>query len=360
MGDCSSPMSRDACWVIEDGAYRPCRSPAREFRAVASLHNHSSHSVENLATLNRVVTFSYMRPFRKLLQRSFGLEGEADLSYAELKYNPPFRPADVLRMESGSAAALGFDRLLLAITDHDGVSGGLELLNGLDEDRRTRVTLGEELTVRFHGHLFHLGITGLPETGIEAAHRRLQAGAREDRLDDLFDHLHSLNCLVVLNHPLLPWDGNPDRPLPVRELFDRFGWAIHALEYNGMRDRRENDRVLALARQLQKPVIGGGDSHLLAPSSVLCASAADLDSETFVEAVKSGQTVPLIKRDYFAPLRWKLTLRVLSFIAGYRNIAHYGGRPVADILGDRWILLDPVGKCARLFLIAAARLGLVR
>ncbi len=352
-------MSRDACWVIDRYEYRACRLPAREFRSVASLHNHSSHSVENLATLNRVVTFPYMRPFRGLLQRSFGLGAEENLSYADLKYNPPFTPADVWRMESEHVARLGFGRLLLAITDHDSVSGGLELVRNQSGCGKS-VALGEELSVRFQEHLFHLGITGLPEKNVEALHCELQAAAREGRLDDLFERLRSLDCLVVLNHPLLPWDGDRDRPIPVLELLQRFDWGIHALEYNGMRDRRENDRVLALARQVGKPVVGGGDSHLLAPSSALCASRDDLDAATFVGEIKSGRTFPLITSDYFAPLRWKLTLRVFSFIAGYRNIAHYKGKPVASIIGKDWILLDPIGRMACGFLWLTARLGLLR
>ena len=361
MGGCSSPvlMRRDPCWVIDKHEYRPCPEPAREFRAVASLHNHSCHSTENLAALNRVITFRHMRPFRRLLQRSFGLGAETDLSYAELKYNPPFRPADVWRMESDSVRRLGFDSLLLAITDHDSVSGGWELLR----DRAgsaDNITLGEELSVRFSDHLFHLGVTGLPSGDIHATHHQLQTAAREGRLDDLFEFLGTLGCLVVLNHPLLPWDGNRDRQIPVLALMRRFGWAIHALEYNGMRDRTENDQVLQLARQLGKPVVGGGDSHLLVPSSTLCVATDGLDSSTFVEEIKAGRTMPLLKNEYFAPLGWKLTLRVLSFIASYRKIAYYKGTPVESIIGGDWILLDPVGKMARAFLRLVSSFGMLR
>ena len=179
-------------------------------------------------------------------------------------------------------------------------------------------------------------------------------------MDDLFDCLHALGCLVVLNHPLLPWDGNKDRRIPALDLLRRFGWAIHALEFNGMRDRAENDQVLRLAREVGKPVVGGGDSHLLAPSSVLCVSAEEFDSSTFVEVVKAGRAMPLIKNDYLAPLGWKLTLRVLSFIASYRKIAYYKGNPVESIIGRDWILLDPVGGLARAFLRLVASLGMVR
>ena len=62
-------------------------------------------------------------------------------------------------------------------------------------------------------------------------------------------------------------------------------------------------------------------------------------------------------KDYFAPLGWKVTLRVLAFIAQYRRIAQFRGEAVGDVLAGRRVLLDPVGAAARLFLKAAARLG---
>ncbi len=69
-------------------------------------------------------------------------------------------------------------------------------------------------------------------------------------------------------------EEDPLRKIPVEELLQRYGWAIHALEYNGMRGQEENDRVLQLAKHVGKPVVGGGDSHLLLASSVLSLSQA--------------------------------------------------------------------------------------
>ena len=141
---------------------------------------------------------------------------------------------------------------------------------------RHRNPLGEELSFRFQDYLFHMGVTDLPESSVAETHASLQAAARAERLDDLFEILRASGCLVVLNHPLVPWgkDNDPRRKIPVEELLRRYGWAIHALEYNGMRGQEENDRVLELAKQVNKPVIGGGDSHLLLASSVLSVSQA--------------------------------------------------------------------------------------
>ena len=80
-----------------------------------------------------------------------------------------------------------------------------------------------------------------------------------------------------------------------------------------MRPREENDRVLELARHWRKPVVGGGDSHLLVASSVLSLSRAATFKD-FIAEVKDGHAVPFVTPDYFAPLKWKLFLRVLFFI----------------------------------------------
>jgi hypothetical protein len=171
--------------------------------------------------------------------------------------------------------------------------------------------------------------------------------------------LRASGSLVVFNHPLVPWGKDPGRKIPAEALLDRYGWAIHALEYNGMRSRKENDLVLQLARQVGKPVVGGGDSHLLLASSVLSLTHA-ANFQEFAEEVKQGRAVPLVLPTFFAPLRWKIFLRVLYFIAHYRRIGHFRGQPVSELLRGRTVLLDPVGFVARGFLSATSALDLIR
>jgi hypothetical protein len=174
----------------------------------------------------------------------------------------------------------------------------------------------------------------------------------------LFETLASSGCLVVLNHPLVSWGPGPES-IPITDLLTRYGWAIHAFEVNGMRRREENDRVLELARQWRKPVVGGGDSHLLVASSIVTLSQA-ASFQDFIAEVKSGHAVPFVTPDYFAPLNWKLFLRVLFFISRYRQIASYKGQPVNAMLGRRRVLLDPVGFASRAFLSLVSALGLSR
>ncbi len=343
-------LRRPECWVIRNCEYRPCPRPGRQFRTLVSLHNHSSYSVENIAALNRVVKLWYMRFWSGLLQRAFGLEGIAGLDYADVLYHPPATPEDVWRLETSAGRALGFERVLVAITDHNEIAGGLEL-------RRTRpdAVPGEELSFVYEGHLFHLGLTGL-----EARHHApLQGLARAGRTDEMFELIGASGCLAVLNHPLLVWRDGADPAGPLSGLLRRFGARIHAFEYNGMRRRGENDSVLELARRWAKPVVGGGDSHMLAAASALCASQAETYRD-FVGEVKSGHAVPLVTSDCFSPLGWKLTLRTLCFIAHYRRIASFRGQPVSRMLAGRTVLLDPLGLAAHALLSVAALSHLLR
>jgi len=350
-------MRRRSAWKIENYTYRECPHPDREFGYAVSLHNHSCHSVEKLAALNHVVKLAFMRPLSGILQKSFGLGGVSDLNYAEITFNPPYTPEDVYHMEAAAAANWGFDGVHLAITDHDEFAGSLALLRRRP-DLNGRIALSEELSLWFQGHLFHLGVSHMPESEVDETHTRIQAAARGRRYDELFETLAASGCLVVLNHPLTPW-GPGMETIPVTDLLSRYGWAIHALEVNGMRPREENDRVLELARQWRKPVVGGGDSHLLVASSVLSLSRGATFKD-FVAEVKGGQAVPFITPDYFAPLKWKLLLRVLFFISRYRQIASYKGEPVAAMLERRKVLLDPVGAASGVFLDLVCALGLAR
>jgi hypothetical protein len=351
-------MTGTGCWVIENYAYRSCPQPAREFHFAVSPHNHSCHSIENLASLNQVVKLWFMRPFRRVLQWAFGLAPVPDLDYAEVCYRAPLTVEDVLLMESSGVALLGFDGVHLGITDHDEVAGSIELLQKHPANAH-RNPLGEELSFCFQNYLFHLGVTDLSGSGVAETHASLQAAARAERLDDLFEILRASGCLVVLNHPLVPWGNDPHRKIPVEELLRRYDWAIHALEYNGMRGQEENDRVLELAKHVNRPVIGGGDSHLLLASSVLSVSQAR-SFRDFAAEVKEGRAVPLITPSYFAPLRWKIFLRVLYFIAHYRQIGHFRGQPVRDLLADRAVFLDQVGVASRGFLRLTSALRLIR
>lgn len=350
-------MGQAECWVVEDGVFRHSASFVRNFASLVALHTHSCYSKENLASLNCVFDLAYMRPFKGLLRQAFGLGGMPNVDYTQLCYHPPYRPDEIWRMEAANVRRLGVERLLLAITDHDEIAGAVELLRQ-HPDRANHIALGEELSIRFQGHVFHLGVSGLPADRVEETHASLWASARRDDLDAVFDELASLGCLVVLNHPLICWSSNGTGAPLALHLVSRYGWAIDALELNAMRSHDENRAVIELARRVGKPLVGGGDSHLLLASSALCASRATTYSD-FIAEVKSGWSCPVVTGEYFSSQRWKLSLRVLSFMTQYRRIAEFRGQPVRTMLDGRWVLLDPLGHAAGGVLTLLDRLGLL-
>ena len=85
------------------------------------------------------------------------------------------------------------------------------------------------------------------------------------------------------------------------------------------------------------------------------ASFAEFSAE-----VKDGHGTALLTPTFFAPLGWKIFLRVLYFIAHYRRIGHFRGQPVNELLAGRTVLLDPIGWAARQFLSLTEAIGLVR
>jgi predicted metal-dependent phosphoesterase TrpH len=260
-----------------------------------------------------------------------------------------------MQLERTRAESLSLPGLIFAVTDHDEVTGSLALV-GENPDLAASLPVGVELSVPFEDHLFHLGITGLQPATAQAEVVALRDCCAHGDLDGVFERLGRLGCLVVLNHPLLPWRSDVSPEERAQALLSRYGDGIDALEFNGMRTLAENRGVLALARRIAKPIVGGGDSHLLVAGAAGCVSRAECFAE-FVEEVRTGRTRTVVTPDYFSALGWKLTLRVLSFIAHYRSIAQFRGEPVAEILGDRRVALDPVGRIAGWFLGAAGRLG---
>jgi len=344
------------CTVIEGYSYRECFEPAREFVSAASFHNHSHYSREDLAPLNGVMARNYMRPIAGLVQYAFGVEREKDIDYRHLYYHPAITPRQVLDVEKGMMQTLGFESVNFALTDHDEIRGALDLIEESPESRHTAVA--EELSLIFQGHLFHLGIVGLPWKNAQEHHARLQSVAKEQRLDELFEFVNSLGCLVTLNHPLVPWDGGPRDRIPVDNLLDRYEWAIHGLEYNGMRPKEENDAVLQLANKWKKPVHGGGDTHSTVPSPAVAVSRNARTIGEFIQDGKEGKLLTLLLPEYFIHHDWKVFLRVINFIGRYRDVAGYKGEPIDKHIG-KFVLLDLMKWPCRILLNVASSLNLL-
>jgi len=297
-----------------------------------------------------------MRPIAGLVQYAFGLRAEKDIDYRHLHYHPPITPGMVLAVEEQRMRELGFESVNFALTDHDEIRGALDLIEQSPESQHTAVA--EELSLIFQGHLFHLGIVGLPRKNAQKDHTKLQSAAREQRFDELFEFLNSLGCLVTLNHPLVAWDGEPREQIPVENLLERYNWAIHAFEFNGMRPKQENDAVLELAHKWKKPVHGGGDTHSTVPSPAVAVSRNARTIGEFIQDGKDGKLLTLLLPEYFIHLDWKLFLRVINFIGRYRDVAGYKGEPIEKHIG-KFVLLDLMKWPSRILLKVASALNLL-
>jgi hypothetical protein len=80
----------------------------------------------------------------------------------------------------------------------------------------------------------------------------------------------------------------------------------------------------------------------------------------YIQEIKAGKAITLICKEYAAPMKWKIFLRVVGFIAQYREIACYKEHAIESVIGKNLILLDPVGKLARIFLHLVTALNLMR
>ena len=354
-------MSRRQIWVIDDYRYRRLsrESLVREYPLAAVLHTHSYHSEEDLAPLNDVMALPVLRRFNGIFRRVFKTKAKEALDYSNLYYCPPISPREVYELELASARELGFEEILMAVTDHDKIAGCLELLDERP-DLEPLTTVGEELSVPYEGDEFHLGVFGIRRDGAEQLHARLQELAGRGALDDLFELLDERGCLVVLNHPLYNMRRAGNHLILLRRLLGRYGWAIHALEFNGLRRPEENDAVVALARQFGKPVVGGGDRHSPIPSVVLAAAREAATFDDYLEEVKRGGGVTVCKPDYFQPHAWKMFVRILFYVAAYRRITFYKDTPITSFALDDRIVPDYFAGVAGFLLKTLSALRLVR
>lgn len=352
-------MSRPLCWVIENYEYRPCNAPTREFHLPVCLHGHSYHSEENIGRLNHIMRLPGLNIINEYFNASFRAKAHDDLDYSDIHYNPPLSPEEVWEMELKGVRTLGFDRLLFAITDHDKIAGCQELME-TRPDLIPSTTISEELSIYFEKQAIHLGIHGIPRKEADEIHKNLQAMAKSSDYDGIFHLLHEKKCLVIFNHPMwkLHFQGDFDSALV--NFLKRYRAGIHAFEFNGLRHRQENDNVIDLARRYQIPLIGGGDRHTFIPSLVMTASREAETYADFIEEVKNGWGVVIVKNDYFVPLWWKMTVRIMQYVQHYRSIVFYKNIPLSAYPLPERILPDFFADLSRISIKFLTKLNLVR
>lgn len=181
-------------------------------------------------------------------------------------------PAAVYRL----ARARGMD--LVAITDHDTISGALELAHLPD------VIVGCEVTAHFaDGVRVHLNVLDISEAQFAEIDR-----ARRD-VRELMPYLHREGIFVSLNHVASRINGHVTA--------EHVAWLMPWLDAfevrNGSRLVVQNDTALALAYAGRKAACGGSDAHTMRGIGLTWTEApAATCRASFMRELRAGRVRP--------------------------------------------------------------------
>jgi hypothetical protein len=315
--------------------------PARGFASGVSLHSHTCHSRECLAALPRwlsgvpLVSWELHR-----LMRQYALRHGVPPDLSGAFWTPPMSALAAHDLERRAIVdTLGLPALV-SLTDHDTIAARHDLC----ESKRD-APISVEWTVPFRTTFFHVGVHNLPPSAADATMRAFteyQVAASDRALRDLFAWLHAQpGVLTVLNHPF--WDqsgiGAESHQKVLQELLDLCAGWVHAVELNGLRSWRENERALDLAAALDLPCISGGDRHGCEPNAIVNLTGAGTFGE-FVAEMRAGCSHVLVLPRYREPLQ----LRVLRTLYDVLHASGASGR--RECWSDR-VFYAPGGEAGR-------------
>jgi predicted metal-dependent phosphoesterase TrpH len=175
---------------------------------------------------------------------------------------------------------------LVAITDHDSIDGGRELLSKLPDGRD--VILGEEVSCWLpvpgaSGDAarveVHFGTWGMTET----AHRELQP-LRGNALE-VAAYLRGAGILFAFNHPFHFFRGQ----LPLERYLELTDVAPAVEARNGAMLPAHNQLASALAAARGKAVVGGSDAHTLRRVGTTWTAAPGATRDEFLANVAAGR-----------------------------------------------------------------------
>jgi predicted metal-dependent phosphoesterase TrpH len=233
------------------------------------------------------------------------------------------KPADVYRV----AKARGMD--LVAITDHDSIDGGLELLDARPD--AADVIVGEEVSCRMpEGDIpVHLGVYGITES----LHRDVQR--LRGNVFDVIACLRQANVFFALNHLMHFYRGQIplDRYLRILD-------QVPALEVrNGTMLASHNNLVESLARRATTgtrvaplAMVGGSDAHTLRRVGRTWTSAPGRTRDEFLASLGQGLGRPGGLHGTAAAVAgdaYGVVGRYVGSLAGFGPRDHRGGRHAA-------------------------------
>ncbi len=285
-----------------------CPDVAEGFRTGVSLHSHTLHSKENALPLGKFLqSFPVVRELVGQAHKRYGTR-PLDDDLARMWWTPPLSAREALDLEARQIEDQFGLAPIVSISDHDSIDASMQL-QILQRDGAIPVSV--EWSVPFRDTYFHVGIHNLPSSTAVSSMNAMAAYTADPRPRVLAEMLAAFHadpgCLIVLNHPY--WDqptiGEELHEERLAEFTDRFQPWIHALEINGLRDWRENQRTVVLSRRSGAPLISGGDRHGREPNAVLNLTNATSFAE-FASEVRSGISRVILLPQYRRPLALRI------------------------------------------------------
>jgi len=295
--------------------------PQAQFRTAVSLHSHTLHSREPLDFFYRIA--KHCAPARWALrwtEARYQAHYSAPLDLHRGWWTPPLAPRDAYSVEFDQITSMGLAPVV-SLTDHDDIEASISMQA---IETSGSIPISVEWTVPFRNTFFHLGVHNLAPNRAHATMDRLKAFTkcpRESGLRAILADLHAQRgTLTVFNHPL--WDetgiGTERHRTAVLALLSQYGEYLHAVELNGLRPWRENASAIRLASDWAKPVISGGDRHVIEPNATLNLTNAVCFAE-FASEIRSGWSDVLLASHYRIPYGTRVFHNVLDVFRTYED-----------------------------------------
>jgi hypothetical protein len=295
--------------------------PQARFGTAVSLHSHTLHSREPLDFFYRIA--EHCAPVRWALHQSearYQARHGFPLDLRRGWWTPPLAPLDAYSVEFNQISSMGMAPIV-SLTDHDDIEAPLSLQTG---EASGHIPISVEWTVPFRNTFFHLGVHNIPPSRARTMMDQLKAFTERPQESELREILASLHAepgmLTVFNHPL--WDelgiGTEQHRTAAIALLSRYGEYVHAIELNGLRPWRENLSAIRLARDWAKPVISGGDRHVVEPNATLNLTNASGFAE-FAAEIRSGWSQVLLASHYRTSHATRVFHNILDVFRTYEN-----------------------------------------
>ncbi len=274
--------------------------------------------------------------FRRKKQRRF--------SFGDAYWTPPLAPRQAYRLEEKQIQRKFKLPALISLTDHDDIRAGVNLRV---IDRFKNVPVSTEWTIPFADTFFHLGVHNIPSgdaAGLMSRFAEFTAHPEHTRLGNLLAALNAYpDVLMVLNHPL--WDekgiGGERHHAALKDLLAGYGRFFHAFELNGLRSWHENRRVVEMGRELDMPVVSGGDRHGREPNAILNLSRGTTFAEFVHEIRRERLSYVVFMPQYHEPLKMRVLQTMVDVVRDYPE--NFAGRRT---WADRVFYRDPLTNIA--------------